>query len=683
MERCAGASRAVCEDGRTDRLALLRAMATRFPSADIALGEAAGLSATLGLPMGLVHIISDVHGEDQKLRHVIHNASGALRPLVEEVLRDQLSSEERARFLSILYYPREALARFAPQVVASGDRVGWVCRTLSLQCEIIRALRKTYRRERVERLTPPEFRELFVEMLSGQRPEFPRAMLASLASHDRDWEAISAASRLIRNLASAEVLVAGDLGDRGPRIDRVIDLLMNQPGDIVNLLWGNHDAIWMGSVLGHDPCILTVLRFSARYRRAAQLEEGYGILTTPLERLVRECYADDAAERFIPKGDGWRDPLMVARMQKAIAIMQFKAEGRMISRHPEWNLGHRRLLHKIDPKGGTVEIDGKVYPMLDTRLPTVDPKAPYEYSPEEVVCMDRLRKSFTASGKLREQMDWLVQRGGMWTRRDDVLVFHACVPVEKDGTPQTLRVDGRELAGRELMDALAGVVRRAFRADRRVGHSPADPTEEKGQAHGREVGTANNNPDADWLHYLWGGPRSPLFGKDKLATFETYFVADKDAQKEQKNPYFELIHDAEFVRKIGGLFGCGEEGGGEVMIVNGHVPVKVEKGEQPVKRGGNAVTIDGAFSEAYGDRGFTLVIKPDRIELAEHAKFEGVEKTIDTGADMVPKVTTIRTYPRARLVGDTEEGRRTRARITDLEDLARAYEEGVVQERGA
>mgnify|MGYP000567539919 CR=1 FL=1 len=671
------------------RTALLRALAARFPTADAALSEAAGLSATLDLPMGLVHIISDVHGEDLKLRHVIHNASGALRPLVEEVLKDKLSAAERARFLSILYYPREALARFAPQVIAAGDaegggvggRTAWVFGTLSLQCEIIRALRKTYRRDRVDRLTPPEFRELFVEMLSGQRPEFPKAILQALARCDRDWEAITAASRLIRNLASAEILVAGDLGDRGPRIDRVIDLLMHQPGDIVNLLWGNHDAIWMGSVLGHDPCILTVLRFSARYRRAAQLEEGYGILTTPLERLVRECYADDPAERFIPKGDGWRDPLMVARMQKAIAIMQFKAEGRMIERHPEWNLDHRRLLHLIDQKAGTVTITsergGRSYPMLDTRLPTIDPNNPYEYSSEEKVCMDRLRTSFTSSALLRTHMDWLVQRGGMWARRDDVLVFHACVPVDAAGTPQTMSVDGREVGGRELMDALATVVRRAFRVDRRVSHRAADPTEQDQSRGGREVGTSANNPDADWLHYLWGGPRSPLFGKDKLATFESYFVADKDAQKEQKDPYFELLNDAGFVKRIGRLFGCGDD----VLIVNGHVPVKIEKGEQPVKGGGNAVTIDGAFSEAYGDRGYTLVLKPDRIDLAEHAKFESVDAVIDSGADIVPKVTTIRTYAKARLVRDTGAGVRTRAMIQDLEDLARAFEEGVVQER--
>ncbi len=665
--------------------ALLAALSRQYPTAESAAAEIAGLTASLDLPMGVVHVISDIHGEDQKLRHVIHNASGALRPLVESVLHDRLSAAERQQFLAILYYPRSSLVRLAPQIAARGPdaRTQWVYATLELQCEIIRALRKTYRRSHVERLTPPEFRELFVEMLSGQRPEFPRAMLAALGRHDRDWDAIIAASRLIRALSCAELIVAGDLGDRGPRIDRVIDLLMIQPN--CTLLWGNHDAIWMGSVLGHDPCILSVLRFSARYRRAAQLEEGYGILTTPLERLVRECYADDPAERFIPKGDGWRDPLMVARMQKAIAIMQFKAEGRMIARHPEWNLDHRRLLHRIDHRAGTVTIAGpgsgrgaeRTFPMLDTRLPTIDPANPYEYAPEERVCMDRLRASFTSSVRLREHMDWLVQRGQMWVRRDDVLIFHACVPVDERGRPRSLTVDGRELSGRDLMDGLAAVTRRAFRVDRQLARqlpSTGAAAVGSGVSSGGEVGAPGNNPDADWLHYLWGGPLSPLFGKDKLATFETYFIADKDAHKEHKDPYFELMHDPDFIRRIGRLFGCGDD----VLIVNGHVPVKVEKGEQPVKRGGNAVTIDGAFSEAYGDRGYTLVLKPDRVELAEHDRFAGVDEVIDSGADIVPKVQTIRTYPKARLIRDTMRGGEIERTISDLTALVGAYEDGSI-----
>lgn len=634
-----------------ERLALLRSLAARYPTSAAASAEAAGLRAKLDLPMGVVHVISDVHGEDEKLRHVINNASGALRTLVEQTLKDRLSAQERARFLAVLYYPREAINRFSKEIVASGDRLGWVYRTLTLQFEIVRELRKTYRRDHVDRLIEPEYRELFVELLSGQRPDFPRAQLEQMARFDRDWGAVRAGSRLIRNLGAAEIVVAGDLGDRGPRIDRVIDTLMQQPR--TTILWGNHDTIWIGAHLGHEACLLNVLRFSARYRRAAQLEEGYGIMTTPLERLVREVYADDPAARFIPKGEGHRDQLTVARMQKAIAIMQFKAEGRMLERRPEWDMDRRRLLHRIDLKAGTVEVDGKSYPLLDTRLPTIDPKDPYAYSPEEQACLDRLKVSFRKSVRLREHMRWVVRHGSMWTKRDDVLIFHACVPVDATGEPVTLHVEGRDLAGRELMDALGSIVRRTVRK-----------------------GWYGLDADADWLWYLWGSPRSPIFGKDKMATFESYFIADKETHKEHKNPYFDFVHDAEFVKRIGRSFGCSDD----VLVVNGHVPVKIEKGEHPVKRGGNCVTIDGAFSQAYGDRGYTLVLQPDRVDLAEHSPFSSVEQVIDAGADIVPTIQTIKRYPKARRIADTQEGRRIGRDIEDLEALIRAYQEGLVPE---
>ncbi len=638
-----------------DQVSLLGALAQRYPTAESAITEIAALEASRSLPAGIVHVISDIHGEDAKLRHIINNASGALRQLVEETLRDRLSPPEKSRFLAVLYYPREAIAAFAAELISTGTREEWVFQTLCLQFEIVRALRRTFRRDQFERLLHPHFRELFVELGSNSRPEYIRRMLAALSSHDRDWAAVRAGARLIRNLSCAELLVAGDLGDRGERVDRVIETLMRQPR--VNVLWGNHDMIWLGAHLGHEACLLTVMRFSARYRKAAQLEEGYGILVTPLEKLVRDVYGDDPAERFTPKGSGIREEIVVARMQKALAIMQFKAEGRMIERHPEWKLEHRRLLHRIRFDKGravSVEIHGRSYDMLDGRLPTVDPKDPYRYSPEEEACLARIKESFVRSQHLRSHMEWVVRRGNMWTRRDEVLIFHGCVPVDENGDPQSLAVDGREVAGRELMDALGSVVRRAMRK--------------------RWFGLDH---DTDWLWYMWGGPRSPLFGKDKLATFETYFIADKEAHKEVKNHYFDLIHDAEFVKKIGRLFGCGDD----VLIVNGHVPVKIEKGEQPVKRGGNAVTIDGAFSQAYGDRGYTLVLRPEGIELAEHSPFKGVEATIRADADIVPKVTPIRRHPRPRTVGDTDEGRRLAREISDLESLIRAYKEGVVVER--
>ncbi len=423
-------------DTTPERLAHLRALAARFPTVDAAASEIAALRALLTLPRGVVHVISDIHGEDAKLRHVINNASGELRLLVDRVIGNRLAPEEKSRFLAVLYYPREAINTFSRDIVASGRRIEWLQNTLNMQFEIVRELRANHRRVHFETLLPPTYRELFVELGSGQRPAYIREMLRGLASFDRDWGAVRAGARLIRNLACEELLVIGDLGDRGPRMDRVCDTLMRQPG--CRLLWGNHDMLWIGSHLGHEPCMLTMLRFSARYRQAAQLEEGYGILTTPLEKLVRDVYADDPAERFTPKGTGLRDPIMVARMQKALAIMQFKAEGRMFERHPGWNLEHRRLLHRIRFEGRkavAVEIGGKEHPMLDQHLPTIDPRDPYAYSPEEESCIARLKESFTRSMKLREHMEWLVRHGGMWAKHEEVLFFHACVPVDEAGTP--------------------------------------------------------------------------------------------------------------------------------------------------------------------------------------------------------------------------------------------------------
>jgi fructose-1,6-bisphosphatase-3 len=333
--------------------------------------------------------------------------------------------------------------------------------------------------------------------------------------------------------------------------------------------------------------------------------------------------------------------------------LQFKLEGQTIRRRTEWQLEHRNLLHRINRDEGTVEIDGRTYKLLDTHLPTLDPIDPYALSPEEQACMDRIRQSFISSSTLWHHMLAVVRHGAMWLRRDQALIFHGCVPVDEEGQPLALEVGGRECAGRELFDALDRVVCGCFRR-------------------GAEAADA----DTDWLWYLWAGPRSPLFGKDRMATFETYFVADEATHEEKKNPYFRLIQDAEFCKRITRDF----EAGDDALIVNGHVPVRVERGEEPVKRGGHAVTIDGAFSEAYGDRGYTLILAPERIALAEHHHFESISDAITEGADIVPKVTTVRAYDPPRRVADTEEGERLRASITALEKLADAYEQGLLLE---
>ena len=639
----------------TAELTLLQALAVQYPTIDHALAEVSALGASLSLPKGTIHVVSDVHGEYKKLRHIINNASGSLRPLVEEVFSGRLSEEERRHLLAVIYYPHESIAHLRPSLAEPKKRSAWVRATLRHQFALVRALAGSRRTRDVRKLFPAERRELFEELLDeacfDRGSDYVDAMIDALMPHDRDFNAVRAASRLVRNLSVSEIVVAGDLGDRGPRIDRVIDYLNQQPN--VSYTWGNHDVLWMGACLGNEALIATMLRISLRYRRLSQIEEGYGIIMSPLEKLARTVYGDDPCTAFKTKGTGLRDDLLMARMQKAISIIQFKLEGQLINRHPEWMMQERNLLHRIDFKKGTVEIGGRKHELRDKVLPTVDPKDPYTLSHEERICMDRLRLSVQSSPRLWQHMSVVVQRGAMWLRRDQALIFHGCVPVDDKGEPLSLAVDGKEHAGRALFDALDAVVRRAFRKD-----SQAKET------------------DGDWLWYLWTGPRSPLFGKDRMATFETYFVEDKDAKKENKNPYFKLIHDAAFCRRVAGEFGVGDE----ALIVNGHVPVKVEKGEEPVKKGGNAVTIDGAFSEAYGDRGYTLILAPERIALAEHHHFESISEAITGGADIIPKVSTIRAYDPPRRIADTEEGERVRQKISAIQRLVECYERGLILE---
>ena len=636
-------------------LPLLRTLAHRYPDSDSVLAEIGYLEAVRSLPKGTVHVVSDVHGEYKKLKHIINNASGTLRALVERLFASRASAAEIDDLLALIYYPREA---YAWQSRRPGfDRRAFLLATLAREVEIIREVSRRYTLRHAEKLFPAAIADLFRELVAARgiegRPGFVGALVDPFVKNDRDVDLLRAAAHVIRNLSISEIVVAGDLGDRGPRLDRVVDTLMQQPH--VSITWGNHDASWMGACLGQEALIATVLRLSLRYRRLSQLEEGFGITVAPVEKLARTLYGDDPAEHFAVKGDGLRDRLLMQRMQKAMAIIQFKLEGQTSRRHPEWGLSHRQLLHRIDPAAGTVTIDGNVYPLLDTRFPTIDFAGdPYALSPDERACMDRLKQSFLTSTTLWNQMTWVERQGTMLLRRDLAVIFHGCVPVDERGELLSFPVDGPPRAGRELFDALQRVVHRAFR----------------GRAEG----------DLDLLWYLWTGPLSPCFGKDRMATFETYLVADPRTHKETKNPYFTLIHDAAFCSRICAELGVDRDQG---LIVNGHVPVKIEEGESPVKRSRRAVTIDGAFSEAYGDKGYTLLLEAGRTAIAQHHHFESVDDAVAEGADIVPKVEDIRVFDPPRTVADTEKGEELALEIDALEDLLRAYADSVIPERSA
>jgi fructose-1,6-bisphosphatase-3 len=649
----------------------LQILAKRTPNVPAVLAELANLESVLTLPKPTVHVVSDVHGEHVKLRQVINNASGSLRPLFERLfdppgggaspIAGRLAAAEIEQLLTLVYYPRETWAELV-RGAAPARRRELLHGVAGNAAIVMRALARHYSLRYVERIIPDPFdamvRELIFADELARQPAFLDRLIDPFLRHERDGELVRMLAHVIRNLAVGELVVAGDLGDRGPRIDKVIDVIAQQPQ--VAITWGNHDANWMAACLGQPAAIATVVRLSLRYQRLAQLEDGYGISLEPVARLAREAYGDDPAERFRAKqtidAEAGGAALALARMQKAIAILQFKLEGQTIARRPEWDLAHRVLLRRIDPAAGTVEIDGTRHALRDTRFPTIDWSDPCKLSDAEARCLAALTQAFLGSRRLWEQMTYVVAHGQMALRRDLCAIFHGCVPVDEGGEPLAFVVDGEPRRGKALFDAIEVVVQRAFR---------------KGAAGVAEL-------DRDLLFYLWTGPRSPCFGKDRMATFETYFIADPATHEETKNPYFTLIHDAAFCARILREFGVDPAAG---FIVNGHVPVKLEAGEAPVKKSGRAITIDGAFAAAYGDKGFSLVLDAQRIYLAQHHHFESAEAAVSRHADIVPAVSDVVVHERPRTVGDTETGDQIRAEIAVLEELVGAFEANIIRER--
>jgi fructose-1,6-bisphosphatase-3 len=627
-------------------LTTLRPLAREVPNIDFAVAEIARFSAELTLPKGTIHVISDIHGEDKKLRHVINNASGTLRPLVERLLKDRMPPREFEEFLTLIFYPAEVIGLIQEKLTEPAAQKAYAVRTLHNLFDVVRVLAARRSLKHATRIFPAEYRELLAEILHEPSTEresvYIEAIVDELARRGRALHLVHLTGRVIRNLAIDELIIAGDCWDRGPRGDRVVDYVMEQPN--VSFVWGNHDMAWLGACLGHEALICHVLRISLRYRRLSQLEEGYGIPVQPLEVLVRKVYGDDPAACFTSKLSGMREGATVARMHKAAAIMQFKLEGHVIARHPEWEMDHRRLLHRIDREAGTIEIDGVTYELSDKHFPTIDPSHPYELSEDERACLARIRESFLTSQKLCNQMRWMVSHGSMYLQREEHLIFHGCLPVDEGGEFLPMIVDGQPYRGRALFDAIESVVYRLMDGEKRG--------------------------ELDLLWYLWSGPRSPLFGKDRITTLERSLIADPKSHHETKNPYFSLIHEAWFCEKILAEFDVNTQEG---LIVNGHVPVKIEKDESPMKRSGKAITIDGAFSEAYGDHGFTLVLEPHRTFVAKHSHFESVEAAIRDGADIIPSITVVREWKQPKRVADSQRGSDLLCAISQLERLIEAY----------
>ena len=645
-------------------LRYLKSLAKQYPTVAAAATEIINLQAILSLPKGTEHFITDIHGEYDQFQHVMRNGSGAIKRKIEDEFGNAISAAEKKAMATLIYYPEQKLEQILKKEENLED---WYKVTLYRLIRVCKSASSKYTRSKVRKALPKDFAYVIEELLTG-RPDvsdqeaYYNEIIRSVIRTGRASELVIAFCNLIRRLVVDHLHVVGDIFDRGPYPNLVMDTLMKHHS--VDIQWGNHDVYWMGAAAGSAACICNVIRISAKYGNLNLLEDGYGINLVPLARLAMSRYDKDNCECFKLdyREDEYdvRDAMLDEKMHKAIAVMQFKLEGQLIMEHPEFEMEHRLLLDKIDIKKGTVIVEGVEYPLRDTNFPTIDWEHPYELSPEEADVMERLTQAFINCEKLQKQIRFLFTQGSLYKVYNGNLLYHGCVPMNEDGSFTSVNVYGKMYSGKALYDVLENYARKGYYA--------IDPEEKKkGQ---------------DILWFIWENKNSPVFGKAKMTTFERYFIADKATHQEPKNPYYRLLEKEEVVNRILAEFGLS---GTEAHIINGHIPVEAKKGESPVKCGGKLLIIDGGFSKAYqpktGIAGYTLIYNSYGLVLAAHEPFESVEKAVLEGNDIVSHTILVQHVVKRKTVADTDIGRELMASIRDLESLLVAYREGVLVEK--
>lgn len=648
----------------TANIRYLKGLAKQYPTIPAAATEIINLQAILSLPKGTEHFITDIHGEYEQFQHVMKNGSGAIKQKIEEEFGNSLSVAEKKGIAILIYYPELKLKQVLKQEENLED---WYKVTLYRLIRICKGASSKYTRSKVRKALPKDFAYVIEELLTG-RPDvsdqeaYYNEIINSVIRTGRAKELVVAFCNLIRRLVVDHLHVVGDIYDRGPYPNLIMDTLMQHHS--VDIQWGNHDVLWMGAAAGNLACIANVIRISARYGNLNTLEEGYGINLIPLVRFALDKYHDDACDVFHVdyREDEYdvKDVQLDEKMHKAITIIQFKLEGQIIKKHPEFGMEQRLLLDKMDLEKGVVTVEGKTYPLKDTCFPTLNKENPYELSPEEADVMDRLVTAFINCEKLQKHIRFLYTKGSLYKVYNGNLLYHGCVPFNEDGSFKKVRIFDKEYSGKDLYDVLEHYARK--------GYYSIDRTEkEKG---------------LDILWFIWQNANSPVFGKLKMTTFERYFIADKATHKEPKNPYYRLLEQEEIVNKILKEFGLEGE---EAHIINGHVPVETKRGESPVKCGGKLLIIDGGFSKAYqpktGIAGYTLIYNSYGLLLAAHEPFESVEKAVQDGSDIHSHMVLVQHTNLRKTVADTDVGKEIKENIAELEQLLCAYREGSIVER--
>ena len=646
-------------------LRYLKSLSKQYPNIASASTEIINLQAILNLPKGTEHFMTDVHGEYEQFNHVLKNGSGSVRRKIDEEFGNTLSSKDKKSLATLIYYPKEKLEIVMQEEENIED---WYKITLYRLVQITKHVSSKYTRSKVRKALPKDFayiiEELITEKAEVQDKEgYYNEIVHTIIRIGRAPDFIVALSKLIQRLVIDHLHIVGDIYDRGPGPHIILHTLRHYHS--VDVQWGNHDIVWMGAAAGSLACIANVVRMSARYGNLDTLEEGYGINLIPLATFALEQYKKTSEDFAIKYNTDYntKDLGMDMKMHKAMAVIQFKLEGQIIKRRPEFMMEDRLLLDKINFEKGTVMVEGREYKMRDMDFPTIDPANPYELTPEETEVMERLRQAFTRCDKLQKDVRFLFSKGGLYKVYNSNLLYHGCVPLDEEGNFLKVNVFGKEYSGKALYDILDTYARRGYYASRESGD----------KAKGEDI-----------LWYIWTGPNSPVFGKDKMTTFERYFIEDKETHVETKNAYYRLYDNEEIVDKILREFGLDAT---KSHIVNGHVPVERKKGESPIKCNGKLLVIDGGFSKAYqhktGIAGYTLVANSYGMRLVSHEPFESTEAAIRKESDIFSDSIVVETALRRQCVADTDIGVELKESIHQLEELLDAYREGVLVEKNS
>lgn len=641
----------------------LERLSELYPSIAKASKEIINLQAILSLPKGTEHFLTDIHGEYEAFAHVLKNGSGAVRRKIEQVFGNTLSNKDKQALATLIYYPKEKMN----QVKKNEDNMeDWYKITLYRLIQVCKITASKYTRSKVRKAMPEDYAYVMEELITENgdtldKENYYNTIINTIVEIGGSEDFIIAMCKLIQRLAVDHLHILGDIYDRGPGPHFIMDKLMNYHS--VDIQWGNHDIAWMGAAAGQRACIANVIRICARYGNLDILEDGYGINLLPLATFTLETYGDDPCTHFKLKStQGVKKAELDLNMKihKAITLIQFKLDGQTIMRRPEYGMENRMLLHRINYENGTVELDGKTYELLDCQFPTIDPQNPYALTAEEEEVMDRLEKAFLHSEKLQRHMRFLLNKGTLYKVYNNNLLFHGCVPLNEDGTLKKVNLYGKEYSGKSLYEVLESYVRKGF-------HAIDKDERERGK---------------DIMWYIWLSPNSPLFGKDKMATFECQLLTDKEQQKEKKNPYYKLLEREDIADMIMDEFGLEKDCR---RIINGHVPVKSKDGESPVKCNGKVLVIDGGFSKAYqkatGIAGYTLIYNSHGLVLAAHEPFESKEAAIENESDIYSRSTNIKQLAERKRVRDTDDGKILMANIKDLEKLLEAYRSGRIAEK--